>query len=72
VIDLEIWRNLGHLMAKTIPPKVRDFMAFRPEKELAEAMARLEKRDGISTSEMLRRGVKLYLKQKGIAVKEEK
>jgi len=42
------------------------FTAFRAEPELAQAMARLQQRDGISTSEQIRRGLKMFLAKKGV------
>jgi hypothetical protein len=52
-------------------PKARTyFMAFRPTADLALAMAKLEKRDGINTSTQIRRALTLFLKTKGILVKE--
>ena len=49
-------------MSKT--PKT--FMAFRPDPDLARAMATLSARDGISTSEQIRRALRQWLKKKGV------
>ena len=50
---------------------IKSFVAFRPEPDLARAMARLQERDGITTTELLRRAVRSFLRKKGI-LKETK
>jgi hypothetical protein len=49
----------------------KSFMAFRPDPELAKAMAKLQARDGISTSEQIRRALRVWLKQKGVFREKE-
>jgi hypothetical protein len=49
----------------TRPKAPKDFMAFRPEPELALAMAKLKDRDGISVSEQIRRALREWLAKKG-------
>jgi hypothetical protein len=51
---------------------IKTFVAFRPEPELARAMAKLQERDGITTTELLRRSVRMFLKHKGILKPEPK
>ena len=53
-------------------PTPKPFMAFRPDPALAKAMAKLTERDGMSTSEQIRRGVRLLLKQKGLWKEKKK
>lgn len=54
-------------------PTRKTFMAFRPDPELADAMAKLYARDGISTSEQIRRALRAYLtKKKVYTPKKEK
>lgn len=43
----------------------KQFMAFRAEPEMARAMQRLTARDGISTSEQIRRALAEWLTKKG-------
>jgi ribbon-helix-helix CopG family protein len=52
------------LTSMTKLPKT--FMAFRPDPEMAKAMAKLTDRDGISTSEQIRRALRQWLKAKGV------
>jgi len=40
--------------------------------ELLEALADIKERDGISESEQIRRGIKLWLAQKGVSVKADR
>ena len=54
----------------TTQPKT--FMAFRADPELAKAMAKLQARDGISTSEQIRRALREWLTKKGTYTKKEK
>ena len=42
---------------------------FAIDPELREGLRRLKARDGIPESEQIRRGIQLWLKQKGVTVK---
>ena len=48
---------------KTAP---KQFMAFRPDPEMARAMQRLQARDGISLSEQIRRSLSDWLAKKKV------
>ena len=48
------------------PRKMRN---FRIDEELAAGLRRVRVRDGISESEQIRRGIRLWLKSKGIRLK---
>ncbi len=45
---------------------------FRLETELLDAMQALRERDGVPVSEQVRRGILLWLTQKGVAIKTER
>ncbi len=47
------------------------FVGLRLDADLAHAMAKLQARDGISTSEQIRRALKAFLRQK-LVYKEKK
>ncbi len=48
------------------PRKMRN---FRIDEDLAAGLRRVRVRDGISESEQIRRGIRLWLKSKGIRLK---
>jgi hypothetical protein len=50
-------------------PRIRKLFTFPIDDELSEALRRLEQRDGISIAEQIRRGIRLWLKSKGVKVK---
>jgi hypothetical protein len=45
---------------------------FRLETELLDAMQGLRERDGVPVSEQVRRGILLWLAQRGVTVKTER
>lgn len=53
-------------MVKSKADRPTHFRAFKADADLALAMSKLEARDGISTSEMIRRALRRYLKAAGV------
>jgi hypothetical protein len=50
-------------------PRIRKLFTFPIDDELAAGLIRIEARDGISKAEQIRRGIRLWLKSKGVSVK---
>lgn len=48
----------------------RPTLTFQPGDEIRAAMEALTDRDGISTSEMIRRALRVYLTDKGVMAEE--
>lgn len=47
-------------------PRIRKLFTFPIDDDLAEGLRAIEKRDGISKAEQIRRGIALWLKSKGV------
>ena len=52
-----------------VSPRIRKLFTFPIDDELSEAIRLVETRDGISKAEQIRRGLRLWLKSKGVTVK---
>jgi hypothetical protein len=49
-------------------PRIRKLFTFPIDDELAAGLNRIEARDGISRAEQIRRGIRMWLKSKGVSV----
>jgi hypothetical protein len=54
----------------TVPPKKP--YTLKIDTELLAALRNIKTRDGIGESEQIRRGIQLWLKQKGVTIKTER
>ena len=64
-LDMSIQRD--YISAVTLKPAT-----FRLETELLDAMQTVRERDGVPVSEQVRRGIVLWLEQKGLTVKTKR
>ena len=53
-------------------PRIRKLFTFPIDDELSEALRAVEKRDGISKAEQIRRGLRMWLNSKGVKLKSER
>ena len=53
-------------------PRIRKLFTFPIDDELSEAIRLVETRDSISKAEQIRRGLRLWLKSKGVTVKADR
>jgi hypothetical protein len=52
-----------------VTPRIRKLFTFPIDGELSEGLALVEARDGVSKAEQIRRGIRMFLKSKGVTVK---
>jgi hypothetical protein len=55
-----------------VTPRIRKLFTFPIDDELSEAIRLVEARDGISKAEQIRRGLRMWLKSKGVPVKADR
>ena len=48
----------------------KKYYSFMIDPEMAEALKTVKERDGVAESEQIRRGIAMWLKTKGVSVKE--
>jgi len=53
-------------------PRIRKLFTFPIDDELSEALRHIEERDGVSKAEQIRRGIRMWLKSKGVEPKTER
>lgn len=53
-------------------PRLRKLFTFPLDDELAAGLREVKERDGISIAEQVRRGIRLWLKSKGVMKAERK
>ena len=49
--------------------RIRKLFTFPIDDDLAAGLRRVEARDGVSKAEQIRRGIRLWLKSKGVTLK---
>jgi len=55
-----------------VSPRIRKLFTFPIDDELSKAIRVVEARDGISKAEQIRRGLRLWLKSKGVTMKSDR
>jgi hypothetical protein len=55
-----------------VTPRIRKLFTFPIDDELSEAIRFVEARDGVSKAEQIRRGLRMWLKSKGVTLKADR
>lgn len=53
-------------------PRIRKLYSFPIEADLADGLKQIKARDGVSEAEQIRRGIRMWLKSKGVTEKAER
>jgi len=53
-------------------PRIRKLFTFPIDDDLSEGLREIEKRDGVSKAEQIRRGIRMWLDSKGVVKADRK